>query len=79
MSITLVQKDSRGRVTLGNALSDRQYIVNVESNGTVVLEPAVIMSLHDHELQSQPEILKQVQAGIADRSSFIPGRPERTK
>lgn len=77
MSITLVQKDSRGRVALGSVLGDDQYIVNVEANGTVVLEPAVIMSRHDHELNAQPEILARVRAGIADHSSFIEGRPPR--
>ena len=77
MPITLVQKDSRGRIALGSVLGDSQYIVNVEPNGTIILEPAVIMSRHEDELRKQPAILDQVMAGLADRSSFITGRPPR--
>lgn len=77
MSITLVQKDSRGRVALGSVLGDDQYIVNVTSNGTVILEPAVIMSRQDLELRAQPEVLALVKERAKNHSAAIAGRPER--
>lgn len=38
----LVTADPRGRVTVGQA--DRPYLVHEEPDGTVILEPAVVMS-----------------------------------
>lgn len=41
MTSRLVAADTRGRVTV--AQPDRQYLVHEEPDGTVVLEPAVVM------------------------------------
>ena len=38
----LVTADPRGRVTVGQA--DRPYLVHSEPDGTIILEPAVVMS-----------------------------------
>lgn len=59
----LVTADPRGRLTVGEA--DRSYLVHEEPDGTVVLEPAVVMSelerrfLENAALQASIEYARQ--------------------
>jgi hypothetical protein len=56
----LVEKDSRGRVSLGQFLTDDPYVVTQEAHGRVVLEPAVVMTTTEKRLLSDPEFRARV-------------------
>lgn len=46
----LVEKDSRGRVSLGQVLTTDRYLVSRDSKGRVILEPAVVMTATEERL-----------------------------
>lgn len=41
---SVVETDSRGRLTLPGSKPNRRYLVHEEPDGTLVLEPAVVIS-----------------------------------
>ncbi|GEB47444.1 hypothetical protein MTE01_33890 [Microbacterium testaceum] len=41
---TLIQVDARKRITLGSLAHHTQYIATEQSDGSVLLEPAVVMT-----------------------------------
>jgi hypothetical protein len=53
---TLIQVDSRKRVTLGNMALHNQYLVR-EENGTIVLEPAVFLTAAERAVLSDPVVV----------------------
>lgn len=54
VSSFLVEKDSRGRVSLGQVLTEQRYLVTVDSGGRVILEPAVVMTRTEARLLADP-------------------------
>ena len=48
MSI-LVSPDSRGRIALGRVAKNRQYAVDVDTDGVITLTPAMVVSQRDFE------------------------------
>lgn len=50
MTPFLVEKDSRGRVSLGQVLTTDRYLVSRDAEGRVILEPAVVMTVAEERL-----------------------------
>ena len=50
----LVEKDSRGRLSLGQVLTEQRYLVTVDRSGRVILEPAVVMTRTEERLLADP-------------------------
>lgn len=48
---TLVQADARRRLTLPTVNPSQNYLVHTEPDGSIVLEPAVVMSQTEYELR----------------------------
>lgn len=46
----LVEKDARGRVSLGQVLTADRYLVSRDAEGRVILEPAVVMTAAEERL-----------------------------
>lgn len=55
---TIVEPDSRKRVTLGTAATAERYILTVEPGGVIVLSPAVVMTEEESRLLARPDILE---------------------
>lgn len=51
----LFQKDSRGRLPLGQLLDHDRYLGSRDDQGRIVLEPAVVMTATEERLLSDPE------------------------
>jgi hypothetical protein len=71
---TLIEVDSRRRVTLANLgrKGDTRYLVEEHEDGTLVFTPAAVMPQAFADLMANPELLAQVERGeAADRSSLI--------
>ena len=70
--MTLIETDSRGRASLGHP--GKRYILHEEPDGTLILEPAVVMT----ELERRFMENAVVQAQIADAKDHPEERRKRT-
>lgn len=73
VSERVVDTDKRGRATLGPA--DRRYLMHEESDGTLILEPAVVVS----ELERRFMANAAIQAQIAYAQDHPEQRVSRTR
>jgi len=65
-SPTLLELDSRGRVALGSLGADRQrYLAHRNDDGTIVLEPAVVLSELEARLHANPELHERIKAAAS--------------
>ena len=69
----LVTADPRGRVTVGQA--DRQYLVHEEPDGTVVLEPAVVMSELERRFLENAALQASIEYARAHPEQRVGRRP----
>lgn len=67
---TLIETDARSRVTLPGSRSNRRYLVREEPDGTLILEPAVVLS----ELE-----LRYLSSSVAAKVEDARAHPERAK
>lgn len=59
MGTRILTTDSRGRLSLGRP--DQHFIVHEEEDGTVTLEPAVVMSELEHRYLSNAAVQAQIE------------------
>lgn len=66
IDMMVIDVDSRGRVSLGKLLREgtERYLAHVEPDGTVILQPAVVMSAAEAKLLGQPGLVTSIRAGI---------------
>lgn len=74
----LMTLDGRGRISLGELARHERYLVNVEQDGTIVLTPAVVMSVAQAAFTAAPELGARIEDFVADPSRAVhasrPGR-----
>lgn len=56
----LVQKDARGRVSLGALMTDDRYLVTRDAQGRIILEPAVVMTATEQALLTDPGFIRKM-------------------
>ena len=69
----LVTADPRGRVTVGQP--DRPYLVHEEPDGTVVLEPAVVMSELERRFRENAALQASIEYARAHPEQRVGRRP----
>ena len=69
----LVTADPRGRVTVGQP--DRPYLVHEEPDGTVVLEPAVVMSELERRFLENAALQASIEYARAHPEQRVGRRP----
>ena len=69
----LVTADPRGRVTVGQP--DRPYLVHEEPDGTVVLEPAVVMSELERRFLENAALRASIEYARAHPEQRVGRRP----
>lgn len=67
----LVEKDSRGRVSLGSVLSADRYLVTADESGRVVLEPAVVMTATEERLLADRGFRAEMTAAASEPASDL--------
>ena len=67
----LVQKDARGRVSLGSVLSDGQYLVTCDEEGRVILEPAVVMTVAEQRLLTDAAFRRRMTAAASEPATRL--------
>jgi hypothetical protein len=80
MPDVLIELDDRRRVSLGKVgrPEHRRYLVHEESDGTLILHPAVVMTESEARLMANPQLVEQVEKAITDPASRVRrGRPTR--
>ena len=57
---SLLEVDSRRRISLGSLATHDRYLVEVEDDGTIVLTPAVVMSAAQARLHAAVETSRMI-------------------
>jgi hypothetical protein len=73
MTDVLIELDDRRRVSLGKVgrPEHRRYLVHEESDGTLVLHPAVVMTESEARLMANPELASQIEQAITEPSTRV--------
>lgn len=69
MTTTLIQVDSRKRVSLGKLAHHDQYIVTEENDGRLILEPAVVLTVAERNFLNDPELVEALNRVNDDSTS----------
>lgn len=69
---TFAQLDSRKRVTLGNLTTATQFIMTVEDNGRIILDPAVVMTQVERDYLENSEARAAVERALAHPEAARP-------
>ena len=72
-----LQVDSRGRVTLGRLAAEgvRHYLAHPQPDGSILLEPAEVISTAEARLRENPELLARLEREAAPGAARRPHRP----
>jgi hypothetical protein len=65
----LVETDARGRTNLSKFSKNDKFLASREDDGTIILQPARIVSAAEDRLRRNPETLKRLQAVEAELDS----------
>jgi hypothetical protein len=77
--LTLIEIDERGRTSLGRMhVAAGRYLGEIQSDGTVVLYPATVMTRGQARLLARPDVMAAIDAFASDPSLGVRrGRPHR--
>lgn len=64
----LIEKDSRGRVSLGSVLKVDRYIVSTDDQGRIILEPAVVMTATEERLLTDVAFRRQMTVAASEHA-----------
>jgi hypothetical protein len=73
---TLIETDARGRVTLPG-MANRRFLMRETEHGTVVLEPAVVMSQAQYDYDTDPELQAMLHEAMTGPHQSHPRRKRR--
>jgi len=65
----LVEVDGRRRISLGSLAEHERYLATVEDDGTIVLTPAVVMSVAEAQLMASGETARAIDEFLDDPST----------
>lgn len=68
---TLVELDGRRRASLGKIGRHSQYRVTEHPDGSLLFEPAVILSEHEASLMGHTDLVESILADKADSSTLV--------
>lgn len=68
---TLVELDNRRRASLGKVGRHSQYRVTEHPDGSLLFEPAVVMSEHEATLMGHPDLVESIQADKANPAQLV--------
>lgn len=70
-TVTLVELDNRRRASLGKIGRHSQYRVTEHPDGSLLFEPAVILSEHEANLMGHPDLVKSILADKSNPSQLV--------
>lgn len=75
---TIVDLDSRKRAVLPMGHPSGRYLAHLEPGGTIVLEPAVVMTELEAAIQRNPDIMRQLKIDSEKPRRAGRQRPKRS-
>jgi hypothetical protein len=66
MTQTLIQVDTRKRISLGSLAHHDQYLVTEEEDGRIILEPAVVLTVAERNFLSDPTLTAALERANAN-------------
>ena len=79
MSVTLVELDSRRRLSLGKLATSDRYLVREESGGVLVLEPAVVVTAAQARLDARPDLMAKLVDALDHPERAVPRKKRPTR
>lgn len=78
-----VELDERGRANLKKLAGDqRQYLATTGSDGTIVLEPAKIVTEAQRRFEASPDVVEALRSAMTDPDQgqrYVPGQRGRDR
>jgi len=74
---TYAELDTRRRISLAKIATSDSYLVTVEANGRILLDPAVVMTKTEVALIADGALQQQVAASLSDPGELY-DRPRRS-
>jgi hypothetical protein len=71
MQGVLVETDGRGRTNLSKLSKNGRFLGRVEKDGTIVLEPATIVTAAQERLMRNPHAIDAILEGDADKDNPV--------
>jgi hypothetical protein len=71
----MVELDERRRVSLGKIGRHTRYLVHEQEDGTIVLEPAVVLTEAEARFMANPALRQQIEDNRAHPERRRPRRP----
>jgi len=71
ISDVLIETDARGRANLSKFGRNARFLARQESDGTVILEPAEIVTAAQERLRRNPDTIAQVQKAQSEREKSV--------
>lgn len=65
----IVRADKRGRLTVGDAVSAKQFRILINDDGQILLDPVVVMSEREVWLYKNPHALASVMQGLREAAA----------
>lgn len=72
---TILELDDRRRVSLGKLAEHSRYLVRKEDDGTLILEPAVVLTAFEARVLGSPEMI----AKLREAQAAPRGAPRRRR
>lgn len=70
-SRSYIQVQARGRVTLGKLATAGQYLARRESDGTIILEPAEVMTAAEARLLANEDLMATIEANLTHPDRLV--------
>jgi hypothetical protein len=77
MADQIVETDSRGRASLGHP--DQRYLMHEESDGTLILEPATVVTELERRYMANATLQAQIEYARAHPEQRVPRRGRRER
>ncbi|MGY2066197.1 hypothetical protein [Blastococcus sp. SYSU DS0619] len=74
MPTTVIELDERRRVSFGKIGHHDRYLVHEDPDGTITLEPAVVLSEAEARFMANPALLAQIEDNRAHPERRVPRR-----
>ena len=74
----LVELDDRRRLALGKIGHHSRYLVREEADGTLIFEPAVVMTEFEARFMARPDLIEQITDNVAHPERAQPRRRRPT-
>ena len=75
VTTTLIELD--GRLSLEKVGRHSRYLGREEADGTLIFEPAVVLTEHEARLMARPDLVERITENIAHPERRRPRRPRR--